>query len=192
MNLQFTYLDDSNKESFVTFQNTHSSPFSLNPTIFNISKQEYYENRSQDFNNIIPGLHVGNENSGVKYGNQFDLVVNCTPDVPFHSGCKGKIRIPVHDDPSEIDKMYNLITNTQVLEKMHEVLEKNESVLVHCHQGISRSCTIVASYLIKYKNMTPGEAVQYIKSKRPIAFHFGVHFKKLLNYFYKTKQQNMQ
>lgn len=42
-------------------------------------------------------------------------------------------------------------------------------VLVHCVQGISRSASVVCAYLIKIYGWTPAQAVQYVKSKRPIA-----------------------
>ena len=42
-------------------------------------------------------------------------------------------------------------------------------VLVHCVQGISRSASVVCAHLIKIYGWTPAQAVQYVKSKRPIA-----------------------
>jgi len=49
---------------------------------------------------------------------------------------------------------------------IHEKLTNNEGVLVHCICGISRSTTTVAAYLIKYKNMSLDETIEFIKSKR--------------------------
>ena len=40
-------------------------------------------------------------------------------------------------------------------------------VFVHCFAGVSRSATIVASYLIQEHGMTLAEAMSYIKTKRP-------------------------
>lgn len=42
-------------------------------------------------------------------------------------------------------------------------------VLVHCVEGISRSVSVVAAFLMAQYNWTPAEAVQYIKSKRRVA-----------------------
>ena len=42
-------------------------------------------------------------------------------------------------------------------------------VLVHCVQGISRSSSVVCAFLIKSYGWSPAQAVQYVKSKRPIA-----------------------
>jgi atypical dual specificity phosphatase len=42
-------------------------------------------------------------------------------------------------------------------------------VLVHCGEGISRSVSVVAAFLIATYDWTPVEALQYIKSKRRVA-----------------------
>jgi len=42
-------------------------------------------------------------------------------------------------------------------------------VLVHCAEGISRSVSVVAAFLIAQCGWTPSQAVQYIKSKRRAA-----------------------
>ena len=95
------------------------------------------------------------------------------------------INLPVHDSPDECDKLLSLIHETQVLEKIHLALQENKPVLVHCFAGMQRSCALVACYLIKYNNMTPDEAIDYIKLKRPIAFFGKVNFMETLLSFYK-------
>ena len=47
-------------------------------------------------------------------------------------------------------------------------LKKSEDtvVLVHCQAGMSRSATILASYLMKLKGLTSDEALTLLKSKR--------------------------
>jgi atypical dual specificity phosphatase len=42
-------------------------------------------------------------------------------------------------------------------------------VVVHCFQGISRSSTVVAAYLIASRGLSVKEALAYLKSRRPIA-----------------------
>eukprot|EP01006_Ploeotia_vitrea_P003298 TRINITY_DN112393_c0_g1_i1.p1 TRINITY_DN112393_c0_g1~~TRINITY_DN112393_c0_g1_i1.p1 ORF type:complete len:305 (+),score=30.53 TRINITY_DN112393_c0_g1_i1:108-917(+) len=39
--------------------------------------------------------------------------------------------------------------------------------LVHCHKGISRSCTAVAGFLMKFKGMTAQQALAQIQQSRP-------------------------
>ena len=41
-----------------------------------------------------------------------------------------------------------------------------DNVLVHCHAGISRSATIVLSYLMRHKSITFAEASEFLATKR--------------------------
>jgi len=57
------------------------------------------------------------------------------------------------------------------VEKLHEELEKGNTVLVHCHHGRSRSVALILAYLLKYHPTTyPTFKVAYetIKRKKPI------------------------
>ena len=48
-----------------------------------------------------------------------------------------------------------------------EHADKGELTYVHCKAGRGRSTTVVLCYLVKYKGMTPGEALAMVRSKRP-------------------------
>ena len=54
----------------------------------------------------------------------------------------------------------------KLLPTIHEYLTEERAILVSCIYGRSRSCSIVAAYLIKYKGMTTDEAIDFIKDKR--------------------------
>ena len=72
-----------------------------------------------------------------------------------------------------------------VLEKINTAINNNNKVLVHCYAGQQRSCAVVACYLIKYNNMNPYTAVNYIKMKRRIAFFGEINFiAAIINFFY--------
>jgi protein-tyrosine phosphatase len=47
--------------------------------------------------------------------------------------------------------------------------DPNARILVHCMQGVSRSASVVAAYLMAVYGWTPQQAVQFVKSKRRIA-----------------------
>lgn len=52
-------------------------------------------------------------------------------------------------------------------DQAHEFIRTAPSnVLVHCHAGVSRSATIVLSYLMKVKAMSVAEARLFVKQKR--------------------------
>lgn len=52
---------------------------------------------------------------------------------------------------------------------MHEKLKAGQKVYVHCHQGVSRSTTVVIAYLMKYLHMSFDEAYDLVIDKRSIA-----------------------
>jgi dual specificity phosphatase 12 len=61
----------------------------------------------------------------------------------------------------------NIIANFyRLLPIIHSKLLQQKGVLVHCKLGKSRSCSIVAAYLIFYKQMTTDEALEFIRNKR--------------------------
>ncbi|CAN4127656.1 unnamed protein product [Withania somnifera] len=55
----------------------------------------------------------------------------------------------------------------QAVEFIHENASNGQSTYVHCKAGRGRSTTIVLCYLVKYKQMTPNDAYNYVKSIRP-------------------------
>lgn len=136
-------------------------------------------------NQIIPLLYIGNYQDAANAGASFDLVVNCTPSLPFARPYGGCLRIAIDDHPQRNPEMLNVALNSGVLEKMHEVLNSNKSVLVHCHAGMQRSCAIVAFYLMKYYHLSLADAMRYIQQNRPVAFYGGATFLPALSAFEK-------
>ena len=129
------------------------------------------------YDEIINNLFIGGGGSAKnRYG--FSMIVNCTKksDILFPTECKNCIRIGVDDSSKYHDKLFEFIEETQVLDKIHDALQKGDKVLVHCFAGSQRSCAVVACYLIKYYKMNVIQAIQYIKNKRQIAFYGYVNF----------------
>lgn len=54
----------------------------------------------------------------------------------------------------------------RLLPVIHNSLLEGKPVLCFCKYGRSRSCSIVAAYLIFYKHMTTDEALDFIRAKR--------------------------
>jgi hypothetical protein len=72
-------------------------------------------------------------------------------------------RIPVFDNRGE-----DLL---QYMDQSYRFIEEGKhygGVLVHCHKGVSRSSTFVLGYLMKKNSMTLDEALEYVKTIRPI------------------------
>ena len=136
----------------------------------------------EHYNIIIPHLYIGDIDS-LKSSQLFTLIVNCTTHIPV-TGKNPTIRIPIYDDPRETETLLDYMKNTIVLEQIHHYITKKNNVLVHCHAGMQRSCAVVGMYLMKYHRMTPEQVLQFIPTKRSIAFQPQPTFRKALEEFY--------
>ena len=100
-------------------------------------------------------------------------IINCTPE--NFMGTKNHfendkqlnikyIRIPVDDNyKNDIKKYFYL-----AIQFIENALKNGTNrVFVHCLAGISRSSTIVSSYLLKLQpNMTVDDAINFVKNRR--------------------------
>jgi protein-tyrosine phosphatase len=138
------------------------------------------------YDQILDSLFLGSRHA-LNTASDFSMIVNCSreEDVAFPPNYMNCIRLSVADSPDESGKLLTLIIETNILEKIHNSVIHKQPVLVHCSAGMQRSCAVVACYLIQYHNMNPSQAVDYIRSKRPIAFFWTVNFSKTLEEFYK-------
>ena len=142
---------------------------------------------NDNYNKIVEFLYIGNSKSFIN--NNFDLIVNCTKEyeVPFsNNNTSINIRISIKDDPYESDKLLSIIDDTKVLDTINDFIINKKTVLVHCSMGVQRSCTLVACYLIKYHKMDYIKAIDYIKSKRPIAFFGNINLLSTIEKFSKN------
>ena len=147
-------------------------------------------NNTNPCDEILPNLYLGSikalgtyEYKALNYYMIVDLIKYTILTDKREKNTQIYINLPVHDSPDECNTLVSLIKETCVLEKMHECIINNMPVLVHCFAGMQRSCALVACYLIKYNNMTPDEAIDYIKCKRPIAFFGNVNFMETIKFY---------
>lgn len=141
------------------------------------------------YHHIIDNIYIGdmesiNERFFKKQKKLF--IVNATRHVDFNTKLMSiDYRVSVDDDlhPESIYKMYKKLP--EVTELIEYYNKKGYKILVHCVAGRQRSCAIVAAYLMRYKYYSIGDAVYFIKSKRPFAFFGNVNFKNALFNFSK-------
>ncbi|KAF9463804.1 protein-tyrosine phosphatase-like protein [Collybia nuda] len=116
---------------------------------------------------IIPGLYLGNAFSGLsesrlkKHGITHILSVASVYYVP--EGLLERKSVEF-DDNADVDLMVHF---TKTNAYISNALEKG-GVLVHCLRGVSRSATVVAAYLMATRRLSYQEAVDFIKSRRPM------------------------
>lgn len=64
-------------------------------------------------------------------------------------------------------------------------------VFIHCHMGISRSTTLLLTYMMKYEGLGLPEALRHVKSRRPIA-NPNSGFMKQLKVYERTLRDRMR
>ena len=131
------------------------------------------------YSEICDFLYVGSANA-ITHANKFDLIINCTPDMREPKQYKQCIRLPINDDPDDIENALSILNETRVLAIIDTAITNRQHVLVHCYAGEQRSCAIVACYLIRYRCMTSFEAVTYIQERHEPAFNGGANLIDLL------------
>ena len=140
---------------------------------------------------IIQNIHIGNI-AGAYWAehNNFDVIINASTDIPnYYNNITFKKNIEyknvIVDDNCTKRDFLNMETQLEdIVDFIDSKVQQNKKILVHCRVGAQRSCTIVAGYLIKYKNMSVAGAVYLIKNKRNIAFNGYNHFEPVLEHFY--------
>jgi protein tyrosine phosphatase len=118
---------------------------------------------------IIEGLYLGGLDSATNIefleekSIKFVLSILDEPDIPTIPLDTIKHKVIIAED----NKTQNLI---QYFDEAHESIDNNlrdgNNVLVHCAEGVSRSATIIISYLMKKHNKTVNEAHALVKGAR--------------------------
>lgn len=136
---------------------------------------------------IVPYVDIGDMRDAQRMEGGYDVVVNCTRDIQFTRGPReySAIRVPVDDDGNERAWHHTLVaTVPAVVDHMDGWVKQRKRILVHCAAGMQRSPMVVACYLMSRYSITPDQAVNFIREKRPIAFTPAVNFRGFLKLFY--------
>lgn len=150
--------------------------------------------RSDPANEILPGLWLGNRYAALDenwlQAHQITTVFNCSKDIPFSQEKPRTLyRIPVDDDLSE-QEIRNLgLWSWEIAYKITQERAKGGRILVHCAAGMQRSAASIAIYLISTYRCTTDEAIQFLKSKRSVAFYGNANFYKSMKTFEKELQE---
>ena len=108
----------------------------------------------------------------------YDLVINCTTDIPFAFGLPTQscLRVAIKDngDLAQQHLLYDALINSDMLQQIKLHLGIGDSVLVHCRMGQQRSSAVIAAYLMYSRNIDVHTAVCIVRERRPESF-FGGH-----------------
>jgi protein-tyrosine phosphatase len=144
---------------------------------------------------IIPGIWLGNREAALD-GNwlnqkKINTVFNCTKDIPFYPTVQRRYRVPI-DDNLQAEEIRNLeLWSYELVYKMIKEYKTGQPMLVHCAAGMQRSAAALAMFLIATKNMTPEQAIHFIRDERKIAFHPSANFGQSIQGFYMHYQKNI-
>jgi rhodanese-related sulfurtransferase len=155
----------------------------------------YANSTTNPADEILPNLWLGSiraANSVQWLGEKgIKCVFNCTKDIVFIPTIQRQYRVPV-DDNLQAEEIRNLeLWSYEIVFKMMREYKTGQPILVHCHAGMQRSAACMAMFLIVAKNMTPEQAMRYIKERRPIAFTPGANFKQSIEGFYDSYQREI-
>lgn len=145
----------------------------------------------ENANEILPGLWLGNRAAALDDAflreNRIQTVFNCTKDIPFSNMAKKRYRIPVDDNLQDEEirnlELWSFEIAYKIASEYRQAKEAGGGILVHCAAGMQRSAAAVAIYLIAIQNLKTDQAIQYIQSKRPIAFRPSANFEKAIRAF---------
>lgn len=122
-----------------------------------------------NYNQITENIYIGTNFCCVDHFDSELLGKGITTDISLEEeridspfGIDAYLWLPVKDHSAPTLYQFNIGIKT-----MEEAIKNNQKVYVHCKHGHGRSPTLVAGYFIKSQGMTPEEAVELIKSKRP-------------------------
>jgi dual specificity phosphatase 12 len=124
----------------------------------------------KNFHEIAPNLFVGDLPSAY---NKTELkeagithIINSVVGVPAPYPDDFKyLSVELRDQPYENIESHFDETNKFI---DHAINVEHGKVFIHCLCGISRSSSIAAAYLIYKQNMSPEEAIEYMKKTREI------------------------
>lgn len=137
------------------------------------------EDPETNYDEIIPNVWLGasqpvnndwKENRPmVLDGKAMQTVISLVPVTQKNPPDENHILQDLPDGVRWPDDTYKEVADgyIELADRMHERVSQGQSVYLHCSQGLSRSPTVLATYLIKYHGLTSEQALAVILNGRP-------------------------
>lgn len=136
---------------------------------------------------IMPRLWLGNvrasQDEDFIQRENIDVIFNCSKDLPFLFSIPKQYRVPVDDNLQEEEIRNIELWSPEIAHKLLTLYNKGHTILVHCYAGMQRSAACVAILLIALKHMKAEDAMNYIRSRRPVAFQPRANFGRAIAFF---------
>ena len=128
----------------------------------------YFIIRVDNYSEIIPNIYIGNIYSALYNSDDFDVIVNCSKNLPFSNNNNIKIRVPIDD--KYVFKCDELLNYLDIIDTLKKHYNTNKKILIHCQFGIQRSSTLTTIFLMKELEIEKEKAIELVKSQRNISF----------------------
>lgn len=128
---------------------------------------------------INPDLYLGGDmaaqSSQFFVKKNIKAVLNCTPEVPHYFPERAEYARVSLGDSRESDDLSKM---REMLEFAAEWIHIHRDVyglntLIHCNEGINRSASCLAAYLMKYRKMSLRDVKEMYSLTRQAAFYHG-------------------
>ncbi|KAM3722516.1 Dual specificity protein phosphatase [Dirofilaria immitis] len=140
--------------------------------------------------NVAKGIYLGSQDVAHDYdilmAHNITHIINCATGVKnIFLGSIKYLTFDVLDLPwTNLEQHFD-----KCHEFMEEAVQSGGNVLVHCNAGVSRSATIVLSYIMRYNKMTLREALEHVNAIRKVGPNPGF-MQQLLRYEMKLQCEN--
>jgi protein-tyrosine phosphatase len=135
---------------------------------------------------IIKNLYLGGsflptENSNELKNLGITHIVNVATEIPtIDDNYFTSLFIGLDDNVKSIERLLN---NMKTIHKfIDDAIKKDKKILIHCNCGVSRSATVVISYLMGQLDYSLKDAYLLVKSKRKI-IQPNLDFIRILQYY---------
>lgn len=131
----------------------------------------------QSRRDLIWGAHVGQVLENLWIGDRYiagdpewleqhniEVVVNCTAELPRGPRTPPELHLPLEDGeaPAQLTALLRGLA-----QRLGEYKHKN--ILIHCSAGVSRSATVVLTYLMLVQGLTYSAALRFLQTRWPQA-----------------------